>query len=232
MFSHIFVWCHSPPCHQKNLFRKTELSPSAGSSSWFCKFADQLVWIPSKNSIWLLQDASKLETPLPPKKKNNAPGGLQAWQNDGRFETKGFRILPEKISYSFREKQSSYLVRRWVFVLLLPEQRAPGITSDQGTGCASCRFPKQNLSHCLKKAVAVVICWIFLGKLPGIFVADPWDPQFGATRNIAPEKSWLCTLVSGYPNRQTDSIVNPGLYESCKYTYRYISNPSLKELHY
>lgn len=76
MFSHIFVWCHSPPCHQKNLFRKTELSPSAGSSSWFCKFADQLVWIPSKNSIWLLQDASKLETPLP-QKKTMRPGGYK-----------------------------------------------------------------------------------------------------------------------------------------------------------
>ena len=111
----------------------------------------------------------------PPQKKK-APGGLQASQNDGRFETKCFRILPEKISYSFREKHHSYLIRRGFFLLLLPEQRAPGITSDQGTGCASCRFPKQNLSHCLKQAVAVVICWIFLGKLPGIFVADPWDP--------------------------------------------------------
>ena len=37
-FFHMFVWCHSPPCHQKNLFRTTEgsLHEGSGSSSWLC----------------------------------------------------------------------------------------------------------------------------------------------------------------------------------------------------
>ena len=116
--------------------------------------------------------------PRPPPKKIKAPGGYKPGKTTAVLKRNVSEFCQKKSLIASWKNIILTWLDIWVFLLLLPEQRAPGITSafDQGTGCASCRFPKQNLSHCLKEAVAVVICWIFLGKLPGIFLRTLGTP--------------------------------------------------------